>query len=129
LTAKLRYVDPTRPPGVIARSYAAIAASRFARFASRRINWKLDPLLLRATRGRIATTLVFPTAVLERRGARSDKRRRNAIIYFHDGDRVTIAASNAGSSRHPAWYHKSSSASGGHLRRDPNEGDRGEGRG
>ncbi len=105
MAAKLRYVDPTRPPGVIARSYAAIAASRFARFASRRINWKLDPLLLRATRGRIATTLVFPTAVLETRGARSDKRRRNAIIYFHDGDRVTIAASNAGSSRHPAWYH------------------------
>jgi deazaflavin-dependent oxidoreductase (nitroreductase family) len=105
LVAKLRYVDPTRPPGAIVRAYAAFGASRFARFISRHINWKIDPLLLRATRGRFATTLVFPAAVLETRGARSGARRRKAIIYFHDGDRVTIAASNAGSSRHPAWYH------------------------
>ena len=69
------------------------------------MSWKLDPLLLRLTRGRLATTLVFPTAVLETRGVRSGARRRNAIIYFHDGDRVTIVASNAGSSRHPGWYH------------------------
>jgi deazaflavin-dependent oxidoreductase (nitroreductase family) len=105
LAAELRYVDPTRRPGVIVRAYAALAASRFARFISRHVNWKLDPLLLRLTRGRLATTLVFPTAVLETRGARSGVRRRNAIIYFHDGDRVTIAASNAGYPRHPAWYH------------------------
>ena len=75
---------------MIVRAYAALAASRFARFISRHVNWKLDPLLLRATRGRLATTLVFPTAVLETQGARSSARRRNAIIYFHDGDRVTI---------------------------------------
>jgi len=90
---------------VFARAYAAFAASRVARFISRHVNWKLDPLLLRVTRGRVATTLVFPTALLETRGARSGARRRNAIIYFHDGDRVTIVASNAGDARHPAWYH------------------------
>jgi len=105
LAAKLRRVDPARPAGMFARAYGALAATRIARFISRYINWKLDPLLLRVTRGRLATTLVFPTALLETRGARSGARRRNAIIYFHDGDRVTIAASNAGSSRHPAWYH------------------------
>lgn len=27
------------------------------------------------------------------------------MIYFHDGDRVVILASNAGDARHPAWYH------------------------
>ena len=90
---------------MIARTYAALAASRRARFISRHLNWKIDPLLLRLTRGHLATTLVFPTAVLETRGARSGGRRRNAVIYFHDEDRVTIAASNAGDSRHPAWYH------------------------
>jgi len=105
LAATLRYVDPTRPRGMIAHVYAAFAATRLARFISRHVNWKIDPLLLRATRGRLATTLVFPTALLETHGARSGARRRNAIIYFHDGDRVTIAASNAGSPRHPAWYH------------------------
>jgi deazaflavin-dependent oxidoreductase (nitroreductase family) len=90
---------------MLARAYAALAATRLSRFVSRHVSWKLDPLLLRATRGRITTTLVFPTAVLETTGAKSGARRRNAIIYFHDGDRVTIVASNAGSPRHPSWYH------------------------
>jgi deazaflavin-dependent oxidoreductase (nitroreductase family) len=102
---KLRYVAPTHQPGVFTRAYAAIAATRFSRFVSRHVSWKLDPLLLRVTRGHLATTLVFPTAVLETTGARSGARRRNAIIYFHDGDRLTIVASNAGSPRHPSWYH------------------------
>jgi len=31
--------------------------------------------------------------------------RRNAVIYFHDGDRVTIVASKAGNEKHPAWFH------------------------
>lgn len=62
-------------------------------------------MLLRLTRGRLATTLVFPTAVLETTGAKSGAPRRNAIIYFHDGERVIIVASNAGSPRHPSWYH------------------------
>ena len=101
----LRYVNPTAPPSGFVRWYAALATTRLARFISRHVSWKLDPLLLQATGGRLATTLVFPTAVLETRGAKSGKRRRNAIIYFHDADRVTIVASNAGSPRHPSWYH------------------------
>ena len=105
MATQLRYVDPTPRPGTLARAYAALAATRLSRFVSRHLSWKLDPLLLRATRGRVATTLVFPTAVLETTGAKSGARRRNAIIYFHDGDRVTIVASNAGSPRHPSWYH------------------------
>jgi deazaflavin-dependent oxidoreductase (nitroreductase family) len=105
LTTQLRHVDPTRPPGSFARAFAALAATRVSRFVSRHVSWKLDPLLLRVTRGRVASTLVFPTAVLETTGAKSGARRRNAIIYFHDGERVTIVASNAGSPRHPSWYH------------------------
>jgi deazaflavin-dependent oxidoreductase (nitroreductase family) len=31
--------------------------------------------------------------------------RRNAVIYFHDGDRVTIIASQAGLPGNPAWFH------------------------
>jgi deazaflavin-dependent oxidoreductase (nitroreductase family) len=101
----LRHVDPTRRPGVFARAYAALAATRLARFISRHVSWKLDPVLLRVTRGRMASTLMFPTALLETTGAKSGARRRNAIIYFHDGERVIIAASNAGSPRNPSWYH------------------------
>jgi deazaflavin-dependent oxidoreductase (nitroreductase family) len=82
-----------------------LAATRFARFVSRHVNWKIDPILLRITGGRVASTLVFPTALLETRGAKTGEARRNAVIYFHDGERVIIVASNAGYARHPAWYH------------------------
>jgi deazaflavin-dependent oxidoreductase (nitroreductase family) len=54
---------------------------------------------------------VLPTALLETRGAKSGAVRRNAVIYFHDGDRVTIVASRQGDTRHPAWFHN--------LRADP----------
>jgi deazaflavin-dependent oxidoreductase (nitroreductase family) len=27
------------------------------------------------------------------------------VIYWHDGDRITIAASQAGSPRNPSWYY------------------------
>ena len=111
MTPKLRYVDASRQPGPVERFYAALAATRLARFVSRHVSWKLDPWLLRATRGLLATTLVFPTSVLETKGAKSGARRRNAVIYFHDGDRIVIVASNAGSPRHPSWYHN--------LRADP----------
>ncbi|HEY1829636.1 MAG TPA: nitroreductase/quinone reductase family protein [Acidimicrobiales bacterium] len=57
------------------------------------------------TSGRLASTLVFPTAVLETLGARSGVGRRNAVIYFNDGTDVIIAASNAGATRHPDWYY------------------------
>lgn len=101
----LRHVDPPAAPTAFARAYAAMAATRGAKFVSRHLNWKLDRFLLRATRGRFATTLVFPAALLETRGAQTGKLRRNAAIYFHDGSRVVIVASNAGASHHPAWFH------------------------
>lgn len=105
MSAELRVVDPTRAPGRARRAYAAFGASRVARFISRHINWKLDPVLLRISRGRLSTTLMIRSAVLETRGAKTGKPRRNAVIYFHDDDRVVIVASNAGASTHPSWFH------------------------
>jgi deazaflavin-dependent oxidoreductase (nitroreductase family) len=72
---------------------------------SRRIAWKLDPLLLRLSGGRIGTGLLLPTALLETRGARTGRPRSNGVIYFHDGQRVTIVASKLGMPQHPAWFH------------------------
>jgi deazaflavin-dependent oxidoreductase (nitroreductase family) len=102
---RLRFVDATRPPGVLRRVFAALVTLRPVLFFSRHVSWKLDPVLLRLTRGRVATTVVIPTAVLETTGARTGERRRNAVVYWHDGDRVMIAASHAGRPRNPSWYH------------------------
>jgi deazaflavin-dependent oxidoreductase (nitroreductase family) len=106
--AAIRAVDPTRPPGWFRRFYARLAATRVALFISRHLNWHIDPWLLQHTRGRVASTLVFPTGVLETRGARTGAVRRNAIIYFNDAERdgrVIVAASNGGAARNPSWYH------------------------
>jgi deazaflavin-dependent oxidoreductase (nitroreductase family) len=120
----LKYVDPSRPRSSFSRAFAAFSATRLGRFISSNLAWRLDPYLLRATRGRFGMGLVLPTALLETRGAKTGALRRNAVIYFHDPDqvtnnenlndenrtttdenRVTIIASKAGAEQHPAWFH------------------------
>jgi deazaflavin-dependent oxidoreductase (nitroreductase family) len=103
--AGLKRVDPNRPPGLFRRAYAALANTRLGRFMSVHVVWKVDPYLMRATRGRLGMGLFMPTALLETRGAKSGAPRRNVVIYFHDGDRVTIVASKLGFAKHPAWFH------------------------
>lgn len=105
MATRLKYVDPHRPRSLFSRVYAWFSNTRLGRILSAKIVWKLDPYLLRATRGRVGMGLVLPTALLETRGAKSGAVRRNAVIYFHDGDRVTIIASFAGAPKHPAWFH------------------------
>ncbi|HEX3609235.1 MAG TPA: nitroreductase/quinone reductase family protein [Solirubrobacterales bacterium] len=108
---RLKYVDPNRPSGLFRRAYAALANTRLGRFMSVHVVWKLDPYLMRATRGRLGMGLIMPTALLETRGAKSGALRCNVVIYFHDGERVTIVASKLGLPNHPAWFHN--------LRADP----------
>ena len=105
MPTRLKYVDPNRPRSLFSRAYAALANTRLGRFMSVNVVWKVDPYLMRATRGRVGMGLVMPTALLETRGAKSGTVRRNVVIYFHDGDRVTIVASKLGYEKHPAWFH------------------------
>jgi deazaflavin-dependent oxidoreductase (nitroreductase family) len=105
MAGRLRYVDPHRRPGVLRRAYAALANTRLGRFLSVQVLWRVDPYLVRATRGRLGMGFPMPTALLETRGARSGALRRNVVIYFHDGERVTIVASKLGLPSHPAWFH------------------------
>lgn len=105
MPARLKHVDPNRPPSLFSRVFATFANTRLGRFMSVHIVWKVDPYLMRATRGRFGMGLVMPTALLETRGAKSGAVRRNVVIYFHDGDRVTIVASKLGYEKHPAWFH------------------------
>jgi deazaflavin-dependent oxidoreductase (nitroreductase family) len=101
----LPYVDPQRRRGVIYRAYARLVGTRAMGWFSRRVVWKLDPILMRLSRGRLGMGAPLPTALLETRGARTGQARSNAVIYFHDGERVTIIASKLGLPRHPAWFH------------------------
>jgi hypothetical protein len=89
----LRYVDPERPRGLLSRSFARFSATRLGRLISTNVVWRLDPYLLRATRGRVGMGLMLPTALLETRGAKSGAVRRNAVIAVaisDDGDTATV---------------------------------------
>jgi len=105
MPTRLKHVDPDRRPRLLSRAYAALANTRLGRFLSVHLVWKVDPYLMWATRGRLGMGLVMPTALLETRGAKSGALRRNVVIYFHDGEKVTIVASMLGLPRHPAWFH------------------------
>ena len=101
----LPYVDPHARRGRSYRLFARLLGTRAAGRVSRAIVWKLDPPLMRLTGSRFGFGLILPTALLQTRGARSGHLRRNAVIYFHDGERVTIVASKLGLPEHPAWFH------------------------
>ena len=105
MPARLKHVDPERRPGALSRASAAFANTSLGRFLSMHFLWKVDPWLMRLTRGRVGMGIGVPTALLETRGAKSGALRRNAVIYFHDGERVTIVASKLGLPQHPAWFH------------------------
>jgi deazaflavin-dependent oxidoreductase (nitroreductase family) len=105
MPTRLKYVDPNRRPGAFTRAYAAFSNTRLGRFLSVHLVWRVDPFLMRMSRGRLGLDLTIPTALLETRGAKSGLVRRNVVIYFHDGDRVTIVASKLGFAKHPAWFH------------------------
>src|SRR5690349_20440725 len=101
----LPHVDPQKRRGVVYRAYAWLVGTRPMGWVSKKFVWKLDPLLMRLSGGLIGMGLLLPTALLETRGARTARPRRNGVIYFDDGDRVTITASKLGMQQHPAWCH------------------------
>src|SRR6476620_896866 len=108
---KLRYVDPYEHRGRLYLAVARLSATKLGAWFSVNIAWKVDPHLLRLTKGRLSTARPLATALLESRGARTGQPRRNATLYFHDGDRVTIIPTLRGSPRNPDWYYN--------LRSDP----------
>lgn len=101
----LQYVDPHARRAWLYRAYVRLVGTRAMGWLSRKLVWKLDPYLMRLTGGRLGLGLMLPTALLETRGARTGRLRATGVIYFQDGERVTIIASKLGLPEHPAWFH------------------------
>ena len=104
-SARLRFVDPHRPRGRFYRAVCRFSTTKAGLWLAERVAWKLDPVLLRLSKGRLCTTGPVASALLETRGARSGRPRRTATLYFHDGDRVTLIASKQGRPENPSWYY------------------------
>ncbi len=66
---------------------------------------KLAVALYRRSGGRIGgTTKGAPVLLLTTTGRKSGKAWTNPVIYQHDGRRLIVIASGAGSAEHPSWW-------------------------
>jgi deazaflavin-dependent oxidoreductase (nitroreductase family) len=81
-----------------------IAATNAARWFGIHVSSRIDPVLLRLTRGRFATSSFFPLVLLTVPGRKSGEPRTVALLYFTQDDEVVLTASSYGRQRHPAWY-------------------------
>ena len=87
------------------RFVGRVVASPLGLRFGRDIAARLDPTLLRLTRGRVSCVWPFPAVVLTHVGAKSGKTRTSAVVYFTDRGRIILIASNFGGPRNPAWYY------------------------
>ena len=62
-------------------------------------------LVHRVTRGRVGARLPgLRFLFLEHRGRKTGLLRSTPLLWVPDGDRIVLAASNAGQDHHPAWW-------------------------
>jgi deazaflavin-dependent oxidoreductase (nitroreductase family) len=104
--------DPYKRRGRLYLALCRFSATKLGALLSVNVAWRIDPFLLKLTWGRFSSAAPVAAALLETRGARTGQPRRNAALYFHDDDRVTIVASLRGWPKNPAWYYN--------LRKHPN---------
>lgn len=88
------------------RAVFAFALSKAGTWYSSQLGARIDPWLLRATRGRVDHAFgQIPIVLLGVRGARSGVERTVPLLYFTDGDDVILIASSYGRPKFPAWYY------------------------
>ena len=102
---RVREFDPQAPKGVLLSTLSWTARRRPVTWFLVNVGNKIDPYLMRATGGRLKTTVTAPTVLLSHTGAKSGKKRTTPLAYFTDDDDVVLIASRGGHRDHPAWYH------------------------
>ena len=102
--APIPEVDPAARRGPLKRAMHAFGMSDAGRWYGINVASRIDPALLRLTRGRFATTSALPLVLLRVRGRKSGELRTVPLVYFTDGEEVILVASSFGRAGNPAWY-------------------------
>jgi deazaflavin-dependent oxidoreductase (nitroreductase family) len=95
---------PDAPKPFHYRLLVTIGRSRPGRWFGIHVASRIDPWLVRKTKGRFTS---FPGArmlLLTVPGRKSGAVRTNALLYFTQNDDVILIASSFGRDKHPAWY-------------------------
>ncbi len=104
VAARVPPFDPAERNNAWLRSLGWLARQRPVTWFLVNVGNRVDPMLMRATGGRLKSTLSAPTVLLTHTGTKTGKRRTTPLAYFTDGDRVVLIASAGGAPRHPAWF-------------------------
>jgi deazaflavin-dependent oxidoreductase (nitroreductase family) len=94
-----------KPRNPAQRATRWLAKTPFGGWMALNVANKVDPVLMRATRGRVHLPNGVSTVLLTHTGAKSGARRTTPLVYFTDGGDVVLIASQTGRARHPAWFH------------------------
>ena len=97
--------DPAKPRNPLQRAMRRVAQTKFGGWMALNVANKVDPYLMRGSRGLLKVPSGVPTVLLTHMGAKSGKKRTTPLVYFSDQDNVVLIASQTGKPRHPAWYH------------------------
>jgi len=87
------------------KAVVPVAASKPGGWMFTHVFYRIDLPLMRLSQGRLRLGFAMPHAIVTTTGARSAQPRSLPVLYFKDGNRFVIVASNGGSTSHPAWYH------------------------
>jgi deazaflavin-dependent oxidoreductase (nitroreductase family) len=99
-------IDPLLPRTGLKEFITRVALSKPGTWFYSEVAARVDPWLVRASRGRVSSAAgMLPIVLLTARGARSGIERTVPLVYFTDGDAVILMASSFGRPRYPSWYH------------------------
>jgi deazaflavin-dependent oxidoreductase (nitroreductase family) len=102
--SRIPQIDPTRERGWAREAFHRFGTSSAGRWYGINVASRIDPLLLRITGGRFATTSMLPLVLLGVRGRKSGELRTVPLVYFTEGEEVVLVASSFGRAKHPAWF-------------------------
>jgi len=87
------------------RGLETFAQTRAGGWLAVNVGNRVDKRLLKWSNGKVGIFVGQQVGLLFCVGAKSGEPRETPLLYASDGDRILLVASNAGSPRHPAWYH------------------------
>jgi deazaflavin-dependent oxidoreductase (nitroreductase family) len=98
-------VDPLAKRGAFHSAYTRFMRTKAGRWVGINVASRVDPALLKLTRGYVGMGLMLPSVNLTTTGAKSGQPRTTTVLYFSDGDDVILVPSSFGRVKHPAWYY------------------------
>ena len=105
VSAGVPSVDPMARQSAFRRAYASFLRTPVGRWIAINGAARVDPTLMKLSRGYVGIGVTFPTVNLTTTGAKSGQPRVATVLYFTEGDDVVLVASSFGRDKDPAWSH------------------------